>query len=135
MSSYLGALFGRCVSTRVGGGGGGEVDDGETDTCDRFTFFDGCWSGVAFAVVVEVADVDLFVGGDRFGRRAREFAGSWIPKDGNDSDLRRVLYGMIEIDGSVSRDVKKVEVRTVRTRRRKARGSDGKGGDDDDDGR
>ena len=38
------------------------------------------------------AGASFMIGGDRC---AREALGSWIPRDGSDNDLRRVLYGIL----------------------------------------
>jgi hypothetical protein len=70
------ALLGRCSSKRsVEGLGGDAMDEVELE-CVRLTFFAGCW----WASLVE--------GGERADRAA---PGRWMPSDGSDSDLRRVL--------------------------------------------
>ena len=59
---------------------------GDKEVCDRFTFFAGGKSSVAWAPF------------EREGDRREEF-GRWMPNDGRDSDLRRVLYGMMSEEG------------------------------------
>jgi hypothetical protein len=54
-----------------------EVDD----ECDRLTFFAAGWCSL---------DVVAELGGERWDD-ARELLGSWMPSNGSDSDLRRVL--------------------------------------------
>lgn len=53
--------------------------DNDVEACDLLTFFVGCSSLCAL---------------EREGER-REELGSCIPSEGRDSDLRRVLYGIV----------------------------------------
>jgi hypothetical protein len=72
------ALFGRCSSKRNVMVRGGDVQDVSEFECVRLTFFAG-WAS-------------LVEGGERADREA---PGRWMPSDGSDSDLRRVLYGIL----------------------------------------
>lgn len=77
--------------------------EGEFESsCDRFNFLAGGSSELAEGVGVEDRSVE---GGEsRAAAREACVTGRWMPSDGNESDLRRVLYGM------VIRCVVKVEV-------------------------
>lgn len=83
MCSYLSCTFFGAAS----GFEGGSMGDGDFEgpAYDLLDFFGG---GASEAGAVE--------GGERFAA-AREacVTGSWMPSDGSDSDLRRVLYGMV----------------------------------------
>lgn len=64
--------------------GSGDCDEG---SCDLFTLLEeGSWGSAGL----------LWVGFERGGERREEF-GTWIPSDGRDRDLRRVLYGMARL--------------------------------------
>ena len=64
------------------------LGEGGDDVCDRLIFFDGGTS-------VELAVPEPAEGGERFAGSARELGGRWMPNEGNDRDLRRVLYGIV----------------------------------------
>lgn len=69
-------LLGRCSSRRNADGRGGDAGADEREPeCERFCFFATCWPS-------------LVEGGERVVRGA---PGSWMPSDGSDRDLRRVL--------------------------------------------
>lgn len=69
--------------------------DNEVEPCDLLTFFDG-WSSVC-----------LEIEGER-----REELGSCIPSDGRDSDLRRVLYGIVKSETRIN-DERRVRQRGI----------------------
>lgn len=69
-------LLGRCSSKRRARARGGDVIEDVEFECVRLTFFAGWWAS-------------LDEGGERADERAAP--GRWMPSDGSESDLRRVL--------------------------------------------
>jgi hypothetical protein len=49
---------------------------------------------LVFVVVAGVVDVEEVIGESRLAARAAWVTGTWMPSDGRERDLRRVLYGM-----------------------------------------
>jgi len=78
------AGFGCSLLNRKDEGRGGVVgvETFEVAECDRLTFFEGGWCS---------PETEAEEGGEGRCDDDRELFGSWIPSDGSDSDLRRVL--------------------------------------------
>ena len=70
--------------------------DGADDKLSRFSFFGGGWSSSEErAVVLEGMAAAAVAGGERC--EDRQLFGMWMPRSDSETDLRLVLYGMVDI--------------------------------------